>query len=117
MNKRKVGSLYEEKAVNYLKGKGMELITCNYRCRLGEIDIIGRHNGFLVFVEVKYRKNNLTEAPEEAVHSRKQRTICKVADYYRMKENISEFSPIRYDILAVCGDEITWYQNGFNHSY
>ena len=55
-NKRMEGSRYEQLAARYLEQKGMDVLELNYRCRTGEIDIIARDGGYLVFVEVKYRK-------------------------------------------------------------
>ena len=43
------------------------------------------------------------------------RNICHVADYYRMTHGISEFTPIRYDVIAFCSDEVIWHQNAFEH--
>ena len=55
MNKRTVGKEYEERACRYLEDRGFRTAERNFRCRQGEIDIIGYHEGYLVFVEVKYR--------------------------------------------------------------
>ena len=55
MNKREVGSCYEELAAVCLQKKGYRIIERNYRCRQGEVDLVCRHGRYLVFVEVKYR--------------------------------------------------------------
>jgi len=115
INKRKIGAEKETLAVEYLEKNGMRIVERNYRNRKGEIDVIGYHEGYLVFVEVKYRKNTQTGTPEEAVHWNKQRIICKVADYYRYCHRIGDFTAIRYDVVAICGEKITWYQNAFMH--
>ena len=52
MNKRKTGTEYEELAARWLTGKGFEILEKNYRCRIGEIDLIARDGRYLVFVEV-----------------------------------------------------------------
>lgn len=57
MNRRQTGAAYERCAGEYLRTQGYELIAYNFRCRQGEIDIIARDGRYLVFVEVKYRKN------------------------------------------------------------
>ena len=59
MNNRKVGTEKEEKAIEFLEKSGMHILEKNFRCRQGEIDIIGIHKGYLTFVEVKYRKNSV----------------------------------------------------------
>jgi putative endonuclease len=116
-NNRQKGNRGEDLAVSYLITGGMQIICRNYRTRRGEIDIIGKHDGYLVFVEVKYRKSLRKGAPEEAVTPAKQRTICKTADYYRLSHSVPVTTPIRYDVLAITGDNITWYQNAFSHVY
>lgn len=95
----------------------MEILKQNYRSRRGEIDLIGRHDGYLVFVEVKYRASGRRGTPQEAVGSAKQRVICRVADYYRCTHGIRLSTPVRYDVVAVLGEEICWYQNAFPHIY
>ncbi len=87
----------------------------NFRNRYGEIDLIGYDDKYLVFFEVKYRKDNRRGTPGEAVSKRKCHTICKVADYYRMKHGIGEDAYIRFDVIAICGEEIQWFRNAFDY--
>ncbi len=115
MNNRKTGTEYEEKTSQWLAEQGVQILEKNYRCRFGEIDIIGSHQGYLVFIEVKYRSDTARGYPAEAVGPGKQRTICKVADYYRMCKRYGEEQPVRYDVIGICGEKIEWYQNAFLH--
>ena len=115
MNRRQTGSEYEQKAAQYLQAKGVHVLELNYRNRKGEIDLIAHDGDYLVFVEVKYRKDTCKGAPEEAVNYRKRQNICRVADYYRMTHGISEFTPIRYDVIAFYADKVIWHQNAFEH--
>ena len=117
MNKRKVGADWEQKAVEYLTANGMEIAEQNFRCRQGEIDIVGRHKGYLVFVEVKYRTSAQKGYAAEAVNYGKQRRICRVADYYRVLHKIGSGVGIRYDVVAIQEDKIEWIQNAFMHIY
>ncbi|MDE6362981.1 MAG: YraN family protein [Lachnospiraceae bacterium] len=117
MNTRKTGTEYEQIAAEYLLSHGVAIVERNYRNRRGEIDIIGKDGDYTVFIEVKYRKDSAAGQPAEAVNYGKQRKICKVADYYRMIHHMGDFTPVRYDVVAVCGSEITWYQNAFEHIY
>ena len=117
MNKRKTGADKEQLACEYLKMRGMRIVEQNFRCRMGEIDIVGYHNGYLVFVEVKYRSNTLCGTAFEAVDYRKQCQICKVADYYRMIHRKSNNTCVRYDVVAIQGEDISWMQNAFSHIY
>lgn len=89
----------------------------NYRNKQGEIDIIGIHEGYLVFVEVKYRSGSEKGYASEVVDIRKQRRICKVADYYRTVHRMGNKVGVRYDVVAIQGEEIEWIQNAFPHRY
>lgn len=117
MNKRKIGADKEELAAQYLVRQGMELVERNFRCRMGEIDIIGRHGKYLVFVEVKYRGSRARGSALEAVNRQKQRQICKIADYYRCIHRLGANTMIRYDVVALQEDDIVWIRNAFAHSY
>ena len=117
MNKREIGDRKEKEAAAYLQSQGMEILEYNFRNRFGEIDLIGRQDGYIVFVEVKFRRNALLGYSFEAVDLRKQKQICHVADFYRMTHGIGEFSPIRYDVVGIEGDKITWIPNAFPHIY
>lgn len=116
-NKRKVGGTWEKQAAEYLTKQGMRIVETNFRCKQGEIDLIGYHDGYLVFVEVKYRSTSKQGYALEAVDYRKQSKICRVADYYRYLHKVSDFTKLRYDVVAVQNGEISWIQNAFNHVY
>lgn len=115
-NNREIGGCQEQRAKEYLEAQGVKIIAQNFRCRSGEIDLIGRDGEYLVFIEVKYRKQEAM-FPEEAVDDKKQRKICRVADYYRCRYRISAEAYIRYDVVALTEHEIRWYQNAFSHVY
>ncbi|MCL2254875.1 MAG: YraN family protein [Lachnospiraceae bacterium] len=117
MNNRRIGALHEDEALRWLEKQGVKVIAKNFRCRMGEIDLIARHEKYLLFIEVKYRKSTKAGYPAEAVTLNKQRNICKVADYYRITNHISDSSFIRYDVVGICDNEIRWYQNAFDHIY
>ena len=113
MNNRTTGKIYEEKAAAFLKERGFFLLEKNYRCRQGEVDLIGVHEDCLVFIEVKYRKNARSGMPEEAVDKRKQAKICLVSDYYRLTHPFNSKRQVRYDVVAICGEDTRWYQNAY----
>lgn len=115
MNRRKVGEKYEEQAAGYLEKSGFVLLERNFRCRQGEIDLVGLHAGCLVFVEVKYRKDLNSGVPEEAVGDKKQMKICQVSDYYRIMHKEMADMQVRYDVVAVCQNKVSWYQNAFSY--
>lgn len=113
MNKRMVGSGYEEVAAAYLRKEGYQILEKNFRDRQGEIDLIARDGIFLVFVEVKYRKDRERGYPQEAVTPKKQRTIRKTALYYLYTHGLGEETPCRFDVVAILGDEILLLKDAF----
>ena len=71
-NNRKTGGNYEQAAGFYLEQHGYQILQYNYRCRIGEIDIVAKEGENLVFCEVKYRTGPGKGSPLEAVDARKQ---------------------------------------------
>ena len=116
MNRRAVGSAYEECAAEYLRAQGYRILEQNFRCRTGEIDLIARDGAYLVFIEVKYRRNAGSGDPLEAVNAAKQTTISRTASYYCLKKGYGETMPCRFDVVAICGDEIRLLRNAFEYA-
>ena len=112
MDKGKIGKEQEEIAVKFLKDKGYRIIHRNYVCKIGEIDIIAEHKGFVVFVEVKYRKSDYFGMPREAVNYYKQQKIKRVATFY-LKWNRSLNTKCRFDVVEILGDKIEHIENCF----
>lgn len=117
MNTRQKGTEKEQVAAAYLESQGMQIVEKNFRSRKGEIDIIGYHEDYLVFVEVKFRSSNSRGSAADAVDFRKQRQICKVADYYRVLHRLGMNTKVRYDVIAIQKEEICWIRNAFSHIY
>ena len=88
MNKSVTGKLGELAAGRYLRENGYEIITANYRCRLGEIDIIAKQNKYICFVEVKTRSENYKYAPADAVTFSKRKKIIAAAKLYIASHNV-----------------------------
>ncbi len=116
MNTRTVGTEKEKTAAAFLMERGCRVLAVNFRCRIGEIDlIVSDPRGQLRFVEVKYRRDGRKGAPEEAVNSRKQHTISRVSDYYRVRCSVPEGQACRFDVVAITGDHIEWIQDAFDY--
>lgn len=113
-NNRETGSRYEERAREFLESQGFTILEKNFRTRLGEIDLIGKEEEYLVFIEVKHRKNTSYGLPEEAVNFKKQRTICRVSDVYRMKHRLGEV-PMRFDVVADLNGKMELFRNAFSY--
>lgn len=124
---RKQGEYYEQIAAEYLKLHNLDIITFNYTCRQGEIDIIcqqasaadkinNRDLPTLVFVEVKYRKSNRYGGAIASVSQSKQRKLRHTAQYYMQQHGLNEnYIPCRFDVIAIDGsiDNIAWITNAF----
>ena len=113
MNRRDTGSAYEKIAADYLRKQGIKIREMNYRISQGEIDLIGEDKDTIIFIEVKYRKTASYGYPWEAVSINKQKKICKVARQYCYGKRIKK--QVRYDIVSICGEEILWFQDAFEH--
>lgn len=115
MNKRRVGSKYEDLAAEYLGSQGIRIIARNFRSRSGEIDIVGHDGEYYIFVEVKYRKDGVSGDPVEAVDMRKQYRISRVCDFFRVNRKLKDNDNVRFDVIAILGEEIKWYKNAFEY--
>ena len=107
------GQKGENAAEVFLREKGIRILEKNFRCRTGEIDMIGLEDGTYVFFEVKDRRKNYSGDPYESVGYKKQRKICLAADFYRMLHGLSEDTKFRFDVISILGEDITWYKNAF----
>lgn len=90
----------EELARNYITEEGFNIVECNFRCNIGEIDIIARDKNELVFIEVKTRSNNMYGVPADAVTFIKKKHIFKAAEYYIMIHKM-EKEYIRFDVIEI----------------
>lgn len=114
-NNRSVGTDYEQKAAQYLREHGYQILEMNFCCRMGEIDLIAKEGGYLVFIEVKYRAGTQMGEPQEAVNYRKQRKICMAASYYCLRHNIPPQQPCRFDVAACLAGEWTIIRDAFEY--
>ncbi len=94
------GKASEKEAAGVLQDNGYRIIYRNYKCPLGEIDIIAEDKGTICFVEVKARHSLNLGSPEDAVSTRKQRQICKSAIYYLKTNKLLERLS-RFDVLTL----------------
>ncbi len=100
--KKRIGEEGEEIAAKYLEDKGYKILERNFRCKIGEIDIIAKGGDILVFIEVKSKTGLGYGSPEDMVDRRKQKKVKRVAEFYmREKEIPSQDLDWRIDILAI----------------
>lgn len=114
-NKRQLGNQVELAVKSFLQGHGVRIVEHSFRCRFGEIDLIGYDEDTLVFFEVKYRSTEEYGYAEEAVDLRKQKKISKVSDVYRLYHHIPMNQAVRFDVVAVQNHTATWIKNAFEY--
>lgn len=107
-----VGKSGEELSKEYLLSKKYKILEMNYKCNLGEIDIIAKDKKTYVFIEVKYRKNDYFGLPREAVTTYKQNKIRSVASSYIKTHKLFNV-PCRFDVIDILDDKITHIENCF----
>jgi putative endonuclease len=108
----------EKIAKAFLEKNGYRIYETNFRCPLGEIDIIAREGKReLVFIEVKTRKSNQLGYPEQAVGFKKQKKMSQLALWYLQKKKLADINA-RFDVIAITllpeGNEIKLIKNAFD---
>lgn len=99
---RRTGLIGEKLAVNYIKNKGYGILDCNYRTKLGELDIIAKKEDIIIFIEVKTRTSSIFGAPSEAVNYKKQQTIRKLSQQYILYKGLDkDCFNYRFDVIEV----------------
>lgn len=95
-----LGEWGENKAAAYLEGLGWTVLERNFRCRIGELDLVAMDGDCLVFLEVKTRRSLSCGLPCESITPEKQRHILRTARYYCMK-NLLEGQEMRVDVIEI----------------
>jgi putative endonuclease len=106
------GAVAERDAAQLLSAAGYEIVERNFRCKAGELDIIARDDGVLVFVEVRSRSDDEHGRAAEMVQRRKQRRVIRVARYY-LAAAAPAFERCRFDVVAITGDEVELFKDAF----
>lgn len=114
VNRRQIGTLYEKKAAEYLIEKGYKILEYNYYCHYGEIDLIAKSpDDFIVFIEVKARKNRHYGNALEALSPAKCEKIRRTSKYYIYEKQLPWDSNYRYDVIAFQEDVLEHIPNAF----
>lgn len=95
------GHVYENYAKHYLRKQGLSLITTNYTCRSGEIDLIMKDGEILVFIEVRYRSNKQYGSALDSVNAKKQKKIIRSAQSYLQNAPWAAKLNCRFDVLGI----------------
>lgn len=106
------GRAAEALALRFLLDRGMRLVTRNFSCRLGEIDLIIDDGGTTVFVEVRQRRNAAFGSGAESITQGKRARLIATARFYLARLPVQP--ACRFDVVSVnADDEIDWIQDAF----
>ncbi|MBP1205864.1 putative endonuclease [Duganella sp. 1411] len=106
---QRLGRLGEDRALSHLVEQGLALVERNFLCKVGEIDLIMRHNGGLVFVEVRRRAAAGFGGAAASVTPAKRRRLINAAQYYLLR--YPSPPPCRFDLVAIDDEILSWIQN------
>ena len=98
--RQRLGRWGERLAAQHLRAGGYEILEINYRCAVGEMDIVARDGEYLVFVEVRTRKGREYGTPEDSITADKQAKIVEVAETYLQEKRLGDVD-WRIDVVAV----------------
>ena len=116
---RQLGGEIEAEVCQYLEHQGLTLVRKNYSCKLGEIDLIMIEKETLVFVEVRYRKNDIYGSGADTITYRKQRRIIRAAQMFILSNPNYTNANCRIDVASVqpssnpMHNHISWIKNAF----
>jgi putative endonuclease len=110
--RRALGARGERLAAQWYERNGYEVLDRNWRCRDGELDIVARCGGIIIFSEVKTRSSNAYGSPAEAVGIAKQRRIRRLAMQW-MRAHGTRATDLRFDVVSVVGNNIEVLQSAF----
>jgi putative endonuclease len=97
LNSNNQGLAAETAAAHFLQQQGLVLITQNYSCRFGEIDLIMRDKHTLVFVEVRLRSHRAFASAADSIDHRKQQKLIRAAQHYLQINSLN--TPCRFDAI------------------
>jgi putative endonuclease len=118
MNRRRaLGSLGERKAARYLRRRGMHILDRNWRCPLGELDLVVRDQECVVFVEVRTSARKYAGGPLYTVGPHKRRKLQTLAQAW-LRRHPTHSGPTRFDVIGITRlswwrFEIEWVKNAF----
>ncbi|MDR3492046.1 MAG: YraN family protein [Gammaproteobacteria bacterium] len=113
-----IGQQAEDEACNYLQKQGYSLLERNYRCKMGEIDLIMKDNTCIVFVEVRLRNNPRCGNALDSVDLRKQKKLTLTATHYLCQKKWFDKVNCRFDVIGISYSQmkasLQWIKNAFS---
>jgi putative endonuclease len=116
VNKHAAGLRGQKAAEAFLVQSGYEILHRNYRVRTGEIDLVARHNDYIVFVEVKFRKSTNYGLPRESVGYAKQQKITRTALHFIAKHKLDN-NDFRFDVIEILEQNEKMYANHIQNAF
>lgn len=112
------GTAAERVAEAYLRDQGLRCIERNYRCKLGEIDLVMADGEVLVFVEIRYRAGSDFGSPIETIDAGKRRRVLRTAQHFLQANSRRREPQCRFDVIGVSGQppattSVTWIKDAF----
>ncbi len=111
------GAWAENLACRHLLDHGLRLVTRNYRCRHGEIDLVMRDGSTIAFIEVRLRNRTDFGSGAESVDIRKQARLLSSAEHY-LQRHATLLADCRFDVVSILQSgntqQLEWIRNAFN---
>lgn len=106
---QEIGQDAEDCALAYLQQQGLVLLERNFRCKVGELDLIMRDGAHLVFIEVRERSSPSYGGAAASISPAKIKRIRRAAQFYLLR--FAKMPPCRIDVVAIDGGRISWLRN------
>ena len=100
-NKQALGKSGEDFAARFLIDSGLTIVTRNFRCPKGEMDIIARDGKALIFIEVRTRRSSYRGWGEESITPNKARRLQAIASFYVLQQGYQSWPSLRFDVVAI----------------
>ncbi|WP_075182708.1 YraN family protein [Pantoea sp. 1.19] len=115
LDRRALGEAHERLARCYLERQGLRFIAANVACRGGEVDLVMRDAQGWIFVEVRFRRSARYGDAAASVTRRKQRRVINAATHWLLSQQRDlHAEACRFDVVAITGDQISWFPDAFN---
>ncbi len=111
MTTKQTGDAAEERAAAHLRSKGYEILDRNFRAKFGELDIVARDGGCVVFVEVRKRSRADFGGAAESILWSKRRKLIRAAQLYAAQKNLD--CEMRFDVVTIQGDVLEHIEDAF----
>jgi putative endonuclease len=113
MDRQQIGRTAEDIAVAFLEARGVEIVVRNFRCRMGELDVVGREADTLIIVEVRMRASNRFGGAAASVGFRKQAKLQRAAALLLQRRKDLAGLRVRFDVVALSPTGIEWIKHAF----